>query len=253
MFLSDFSDYVERSHDTLFFRDRYRAVSERVADVIIHCIDQDGVIRADSGPWERHLPGKRFAWTSIECAAGLRDFGALCNQLGGDGGKRYVKAATGLVEGIRRTFVVDGRVVKGNAEAQDPGKYDFYDGGTTEAFALNVLSDRSLLHSHLAAYDSALRIDSPRRGFSRINLGDAYETAEWLLLDLRIASTLHSAGESNKARWLLDWVTEHASLNFNLIPEILNRQTGRYDGSIPMVGFGAGAYVLTLFDLHGHP
>lgn len=250
MFLSAFSDYVSRSGDSLFFRNRYEEVATRVADAIIHAIAADGVIRIDSGPWERHLPGKTFAYASIMGAAGLRDFGTLCEHFGVPDGKRYLASSQNLVEGIRRTFVVDDRLIKGNAEASDPEKYDFFDGGTMEAFALNLLPDRILFESHYAAYEKSLRIDSPKRGFSRINLGDAYETGEWLLLDLRTATALNAFGRKKEARWFLDWVTNHASRNFNLIPELLNRETGRYDGSIPMVGFGSGAYVLTLFDLY---
>ncbi|MGA9118424.1 MAG: beta galactosidase jelly roll domain-containing protein [Bacteroidota bacterium] len=251
MFLSSFADYVTRSGDTAFFRSHFDQVSRKVADAIVHCITPEGVIRIDSGPWERHLPGKVFVYPSITCAAGLRDFGELSQRLGRKEGEQYLLAYRRLVEGIQRTFVVDGRVVKGNAEARDPDKYDYFDGGTIEAFALKILTDRDLFQSDLAAYEKALRIDSPHRGWARINLGDAYETGEWLLLDLRTATTLQSFGNRKDARWLLNWVTEHASLNYNLVPELLNRVTGRYDGSIPMVGFGAGAYVLTLCDLYG--
>ncbi len=252
MFLSAFSDYVQRSGDSLFFRSRQAEVASTVADAILHCVTSAGVIRSDSGPWERHLPGKTFAWTSIVCAAGLRDYGELCERFGTTEGEHYLQSAQDLVDGIRRNFVVDGRLVKGNAEANDPEKYDYFDGGTIEAFSLNLLPDRILFESNYAAYEKSLRIDSPTRGFSRINLGDAYETGEWLLLDLRTASALNAFGRKQEARWFLDWVTAHASKNFNLIPELLNRENGRYDGSIPMVGFGSGAYVLTLFDLCDH-
>jgi hypothetical protein len=249
MFLSAFSDYVARSNDTAFFQSRFEEVSGKVADAILHCMTPEGVIRIDSGPWERHLPGKVFAYTSIMCSAGLRDFGELAVRLGRNEGGRYLQASATLADGIRSVFVANGRV-KGNAEASDTAKYDYFDGGTIEAFTLGVLADRDLFHNHMAAYDRALRIDGSARGYARINLGDAYETGEWLLLDLRTASALNMFGDRSSARWLLDWVTRHASLNNNLIPELLNRVTGRYDGSIPMVGFGAGAYVLTLFDVY---
>ncbi|MGE5432790.1 MAG: hypothetical protein ACM3QX_17035 [Syntrophomonadaceae bacterium] len=57
-------------------------------------------------------------------------------------------------------------------------------------------------------------------------------------------------GDIKGARRLIDWVTKQASLNFNLIPEIYNDVTSRYIGSIPMVGFGAGAYASALLDLY---
>ena len=250
MFLSAFSDYVRRSGDIEFFYRNYVLVATMVAEPIIHNINEQGVIRQDSGPWERHLPGKVFAYPSITCAAGLRDFGDLCSKLGRSDGARFLREYRRMTEGIRHTFIVDGRVLKGNAEAVDPAKYDFFDGGTIEAFALKVLKDTALFKSNFSEYEKFLQIDPPQRGFARINLGDAYETAEWPLLDLRTASTLYAFGEKSKARWFLNWITDHAAENNNLVPELFDRDSGRYGGSIPMVGFGAGAYVVTLFDLY---
>ena len=72
-----------------------------------------------------------------------------------------------------------------------------------------------------------------------------------MLLDLRIASALVSFGDRSEARGLIDWVTAQAALNYNLLPEIYAVETGFYDGSIPMVGFGAGAYAVALSDFYG--
>ena len=90
-----------------------------------------------------------------------------------------------------------------------------------------------------------------RRGFSRINKGDDYETAEWVLLDLRIASALALHGQKGEARTLVDWVTKQAALNYNLLPETYDVKTAFYTGSIPMVGFGAAAYAVALWDYYG--
>ena len=56
-----------------------------------------------------------------------------------------------------------------------------------------------------------------------------------------------------KADQLLGWVTAQASVNYNLLPELYNTVAsagpiGAYSGSIPMVGYGAGAYLLTQLD-----
>ena len=45
-------------------------------------------------------------------------------------------------------------------------------------------------------------------------------------------------------------------MNFDLLPELYNTRTssgtiGAYSGSIPMVGYGAGAYQMTLLDRAG--
>ncbi len=249
LFLIAFSDYVKRSGDSLFFRDQYGRVAAKVADVAVYCIDTNDVIRTDSGPWERHLPGEQFAYTSIACAAGLRDFGRLCARFGVEDGKRYLVASDRLRAGIRREFLVDNRLIKGNVAATDTGQYDYYDGGTFEAFGFDLFTDPSLFRSHFHEYERVLRFPAEQRGFSRINKGDWYETAEWVFLDLRIASTLQKFGLGREARALLDWVTDQAVLNYGLIPELLSERNAGYEGAVPMVGYGAGVYLLTLFDL----
>jgi hypothetical protein len=254
LFLSAFSDYVRRSGDSAFVRERGDEVARFVADPLVQCVDADGIVRIDSGPWERHLPGKRFAYTSIAAAAGLRAFGELCGRFGrAKDAARYLREALRVDAGIRSQFIVEGRVIRGDAGAAERTEVGFHDGGTIEAFTQGVIADPGLFATHMKEYEAALRIDGPRRGvgFSRMHGGDWYDTSEWIMLDLRAASAYHRFGRVQAARDLLGWVTDQASLNYNLIPELFDRKTGRYAGAVPMVGFGAGAYIVTLGDLSG--
>jgi len=243
-------DYVQRSGDTAFFKENYALLSSKVADAIIHCIDTNNVIRIDSGPWERHLPGKQFAYTSIACAAGLRDFAALSSKLNIGDAEKYIGAYKRLLGGIRKELVINNRFIKGNVEASDSSAYDYFDSGTFEAFGFGLFKDKKFFHSQLDEYRRELGVEGGRHGFSRINKGDWYETAEWILLDLRVASAMHRYGDQKGARYLVNWVTDQAALNFNLIPELYNRKTSFYDGAVPMVGFGAGAYAVALWDAY---
>ncbi len=249
LFLNAFCDYVERSMDTAFFVQHFPLVSTRVADAIIACIDSTGLIRLDSGPWERHLPGKQFAYTSIACANGLKVFAALTATTHKADADRYQRASQRLLGGIRKHLLVENRLIKGNTGAVDPNGYDFFDGGTFEAFTGGLFAEKQLFDSHCGEYSRALRTPGGE-GFSRINKGDWYETAEWILLDLRVASAMMRFGEKQPASALVKWVTDQADLNFNLIPELYDRKTAFYDGAVPMVGFGAGAYVVALDDVH---
>jgi GH15 family glucan-1,4-alpha-glucosidase len=250
LFLIALGDYVHRSNDTAFFKEYYEILSEKVADPILYNIDTNDLIRLDSGPWERHLPGKQFAYTSIACAAGLRDFSGLISKLNAGDSTKYRQGYERILKGLRSHLVFEDRLVKGNFEATNPDEYDFFDGGTVEAFGFGLLRDAAFCSSHLRAYDKALRAPSGN-GFSRINKGDWYEVAEWSLLDLRTASVMNGVGKKKEARSLLKWVTDQAALNNNLIPELFHPKTSVYDGAIPMVGFGAGAYLIALSDLYG--
>ncbi|MGC8594159.1 MAG: glycoside hydrolase family 15 protein [Candidatus Kryptoniota bacterium] len=246
------SDYVNRSQDTLFFLDNYQKISRKVLNPIVHSIYSNGLIRKESGPWERHLPGKQFAYTSIVCAAGIRDFYALANKLNLKDAKQYREAYVELLNGIQKNLIVNRKLIKGNAEAKDPSRYDYFDGGTFEAFALRLITDKALFESHMKSYRSVLGVPGGIHGFSRINNGDWYETAEWILLDLRAASAFKNFGDQTEALALIKWVTDQASLNFGLIPELYNRETSTYDGAVPMVGFGAGAYIIAISDFYSN-
>ncbi len=243
-------DYVQRSGDTTFFKENYDLLAAKVADVIINCIDTNNVIRIDSGPWERHLPGKQFAYTSIACAVGLKDFANLSAKLKIGNMEKYNNAYERLLGGIRSNLVVDKRFIKGNVEASDSNAYDYFDGGTFEAFGFGLFNDKKFFRSQLDEYKKILSVEGGSHGFSRINKGDWYEIAEWILLDLRAASAMHRFGDQKGARFLVNWVTDQAALNFNLIPELYNRKTSFYDGAVPMVGFGAGAYAVALWDAY---
>ena len=242
LFLSEFADYVGRSKNTEYRQRWAPLIRDKVIAPLLHNLEPSGLMRADSGPWERYLDFKHFTYTSAVCAAGLRDWCEADTR----------QTATTMTDAIRRLLIWPSGFVKGNLEVQHPGDYDSHDGGTFEAFANGILDDPALWRTHLAEYRRVLQI-SPRRGFSRINQGDAYETAEWVLLDLRVASALARQGDRAGARRLVDRITAQAAQNHGLIPEMLRRDNSGYEGSIPMVGFGAGAYALALFDLYGEP
>lgn len=246
LFLSAYSDYVQRSGDRVFYGATVGQVRTEVADALVHCIGDDGLMRPESGPWERHLRFKQFAWSSIAAAAGLRAFAHLDPANG-----RYGVVAARVEVAITSKLVTPAGWMKGNAESTDPAAYDSHDGGTFEAFALGLPWASSWLQTHFAEYDKVLRCLGKDRGYIRINKGDAYETMEWVLMDLRAASAWALAGDKERAREMLDWVTGQAARNYHLIPELYNPRHWGYDGSVPMVGFGAGAYVLAVCDLYG--
>ncbi len=231
LFLLAFSDYVGKSGDRAFLEQWRATVDREVAEALLAQVAPNGLIRPESGPWEMHLPGRQNAWTSIVSCAGLRAYGQLSKQ------PRYLEAAERMQAAITAELVYQDSLIKGFAEAEKPSVRDFYDGGTIEAFNLGVVS-RELFPSYLAAYARALRIE-PRRGFARLNNPSWYTAGEWPFLSLRFAL---ASGD----RSLVDRVTQYARMNFNLIPELYGRTSENYEGSIPMVGYGAGAYLLTV-------
>jgi len=247
-FLYTFSDYINRSGDKIFFDENYKFISEKVADALVHCIDDNDLIRIDSGPWERHLPGKQYTYTSCTAASGLKAYAELLNKMGIDS-KIYFDASVRITNGIKNNLIVDGKYLKGNAEGKSNKEYEYYDAGMIEAFTLDVLNNEDIFVSTIAEYDDTLKV-AENRGYSRVSGVDSYDVNEWILIDFRTASAHIKFGQKDKAKKLIDWVVSQAKLNFNLLPELFDYHKATYDGAIPMVGFGAGAYLKTINDFY---
>ena len=78
--------------------------------------------------------------------------------------------------------------------------------------------------------------------------GDAYDSAEWVFVDMRVGRMMEASGQAQASADLLAWNVAQASDNFGILSELHDRVTADYAGAAPMVGFGAGAYVLSLLD-----
>ncbi len=245
LFLSAFTDYINQSGDKEFFLANEKLITRKIAKPIISFIEENNLIRKESGPWEQHLPGRMQAFTSIVNSSGLRDYAELLKSFGKGKYQKYLNASERLKSGILENLFYEGRFIKGFAEAESPATKDFYDGGTIEAFTQNVISDKDLFLNHFREYDKALRRNK-KHGFARLNNPDWYTNSEWAFLDLRFAIALNDFGMKKDAKQLIDWVTSYSKLNFNFIAELYNDSDENYGGAVPMVGYGAGAYILTI-------
>jgi MYXO-CTERM domain-containing protein len=83
-------------------------------------------------------------------------------------------------------------------------------------------------------------------GFMRDQTGGSYDSQEWVFVDLRAARAFALGGSATFSASLFAWNTQQSADNFGEISELYSPTTGDYEGSPPMVGFGAGAYILTL-------
>ena len=79
-----------------------------------------------------------------------------------------------------------------------------------------------------------------------------YDLSQWILLDLRIGQAWRLAGEVDRAEELLSVVTQSALNNDHLIPELYDPIDGRYEGVVPMVGYGAGAWQVAQLEKYGY-
>jgi MYXO-CTERM domain-containing protein len=234
----------------------YDALRDGVAEPLATNMEEAGMAIADASIWEVHWGNREhFLYTTAAAARGFCDMATLARRAGRtDDIERYRglhdKAVTAL-----KTFYIDGnKVLTGSLERLARGS-NYRDGSTIEALTWNLVGADSATGK--ATLDAMSFLQTPAGGYKRLEGSqDQYDTDEWILIDLRASSAFRRSGDDAKADQLLAWVTAQGSVNFNLLPELYNTRTssgqiGAYSGSIPMVGYGAGAYQMTLLDRAG--
>lgn len=255
--------YVDASGDTAWLEATtkkgdlvYDAIKEGVAEPLAANLEPNGMAIADASIWEVHWGNREhFLYTTAATARGFCDMATLARRAGRtEDVERYRTLAARAVEAIRTTFIDSNRVLAGSVERLARGS-NYRDGATIEAITWSLIAPTDPIAT--ATLGAMSYLQTPAGGYKRLEgSSDQYDTDEWILIDLRASAAFRRVGDGAKADQLLDWVTGQASANFDLLPELYNTRTssgqiGAYSGSIPMVGYGAGAYQMTMLDRAG--
>ncbi len=251
LFLWVMDRYVTANRDDAFLRRWQETIFTRIADVIIHCIEEDrDIIRAESGPWERHLRdngyngSRRFSYTSATAYQGLVSAARLADRLHKpDLAAKYRREAERLKAGFNRQFVDERGFIRGLQEETAIEKC--LDAGAVEGINFDVV-DHAVAARTLEIFDQYLKKPNTV-GYMRNDDGGDYDTHEWVVIDLRTAVAFARLGRTDRYEALLDWVTAQSAKNYNLIGELYSHDEADYTGAVPMCGFGPGAYISTLF------
>lgn len=261
LFLWALRQHELRTGDTSLADARWNDVATKVADVLVALVDPaTGLIRKDSSIWETHWNGRERAWayTSITAARGLCDAAAIAERKG-DLARAATYRDAGL--GLRRaiaTQLTDGTgAIASNAEELASGA-GYLDAAVLDAIAFGLFHPRGRVATATLAAIEGLKVSAgpgwarnddrvDHAGMSDVSpWGSEYDSAEWVVTDLRGEVALRAAGNTARASQLLDWVTAHAMANAGLVPETFDEGTGAWKFNAPMVGFGAGVYALAL-------
>jgi GH15 family glucan-1,4-alpha-glucosidase len=254
--------YVEASGDTAWLDSRtkvgdtvWEAITNGIAKPLEANLESNGIAKADSSIWEVHDQNKRhYAYTTMAAARGFCDAAAMAQKAGKPEVAKFQGLAQKAKQGFLGAFADPQGALAGSLEELSTGRY--LDGAVVEAFTWNILPDFKN-DTAKATLDSLekLRVDSG--GYKRNDDGkDSYDNNEWILIDFRMADANRRAGRAQVADAIVAMVVKKAAANFYLLPELYNAvaadgQVGKYTGSIPMVGYGGGAYVLTMLDRSG--
>lgn len=257
--------YVDASGDTAWLSEKvrggvsvYDALSSGVAEPLRKNTESSGIAKADSSIWEVHDENKKhFAYTTLATIRGFCDFAQLANKASRSSDvTTYRGLASKARDGFLASFVDRDGALAGSIEELAQNQY--LDGAVVEAFTWNVLRDAEYQgRTGKATLDVLGRLRVESGGFKRNDDGkSSYDNNEWILIDMRIADALWRAGREAESAGIMQMLIDKASANYNLLPELFNAvradgAVGKYSGSIPMVGYGGGAYVLTMLDRSG--
>jgi GH15 family glucan-1,4-alpha-glucosidase len=253
MFLWAFSEYVKASKDTEFFNKYWEIVDKYVVYPLILNIDTNlGVIRPESGPWERHLKdngydgAKRFTYTTIMAIKGLNEINELLKAMKKESINDIAKSIEILKNGLLNNLVdKDKNILVGSYEHFKLKGYPKYlDGSVVEAINFELIP-KEISKNTLEAIEKELKLDN-REGYIRNLDGGWYDSQEWVIINLRTASAYKKLANTSKANKIVERIITKALNNFYMIPELLESKTESYKGAIPMLGFGAGALVIYL-------
>lgn len=249
LFLWVLAEYVKASGDEEFLDLYWTTVRDRVANVLVGLVDPvSGLVRPDSSIWEVHWNGrqKSFAYTSATAARGLCAVAGLAEARGETAlAESWRQAGAGIRDAMAlRLRDADGALAGSLEElvagtgARDVAVVEALNGALFDPQGATARATLDAIELELGTRTGL--------GFFRNDDGGWYDSQEWAVAGLWVSSAARRAGRVERADRLLGWITVQALANFNLAAELHDPLGGAYLGAVPMIGYGAGAYVLAL-------
>ena len=217
------------------------------------------IVAKDTSIWEeRQKDAKHFAFSTAMAIVGLREFAAVAKRAGDEAArKKALDDAALLQKGFNAAFVRDGKL-RGTLE---PGIKNDIDGALLPIINFGIVQDPALVRDTVERME-LLKVASG--GYRRVRgtYTDPkiyeywYEQEEFLFVDLALAELDRRLGRTAEADAMLARIVTKAAADHNIIPEmyvavpceLFPGKIGDPTGAMPMVGYGAGAYVLHLLE-----
>jgi GH15 family glucan-1,4-alpha-glucosidase len=250
LFLWSLDEYVKASNDTASLATWWPNVKSKIADVLVKLQEPTGLVSPDSSIWEVHWNGKQrhFAYTTITAANGLcaaARLAAKANDAASNAA--YLSAGQKGRDALLPNLRTPAGALVQSTEGLAAGS-GFLDAAVVEAINFGLVDpSRRTARASLASLQNGL-VPPSGRGFMRSDVGDWYSSQEWVFVDLRASRALALQGNAQASADLFTWNVDQASENFRELSELHDRLTADYAGESPMVGFGAGAYLIALAD-----
>ena len=221
------------------------------------------IVSADTSIWEeRQKDQKHFAFSTAMAIVGLREFAQVAQRAGDQVAKAQALAdGAQLRKGFEAAFVRAGKL---HGTLEEGLKNDI-DGALLPIINFGVVRDPSLIADTVERM-KLLKVASGEYRRVRSTYTDPkifeywYERQEFLFVDLHLAELYRRLGRKAEADAMLSRIVAKSAADHNIIPEmyvalpckLFPGKIGDPTGAIPMVGYGAGAFVLHLLE-RDHP
>jgi GH15 family glucan-1,4-alpha-glucosidase len=220
------------------------------------------IVSADTSIWEeRQKDKKHFAFSTAMAIVGLREFADVAKRAGDDAAReRALKDVALLEKGFAAAFVRGGKL-RGTLE--DGVKNDI-DGALMPIINFGVVRDAQIVRDAVQRME-LLKVASD--GYRRVRgtytdpkiFEYWYEQQEFLFVDFTLAELYRRIDRSREADAMLARIVDKAAADHNIIPEmyvavpceLFPGKIGDPTGAMPMVGYGAGAFVLHVLEREG--
>jgi hypothetical protein len=230
----------------------YGELKDRVVAPLLDKLEPCGdglIVAADTSVWEQNdSAAKHYAFSTIAAIAGLRDFRTMAEAKGDQATVKVLDEQLAKLErGFNHAFVKGGEL-RGTLEASPRNDMD---GALLEAINFGIVKDPALIKSTL---DRMVTLRTASGGFRRVTGTTGYELQEFVFIDLALARALRGQGRTAEATAIERRLVTKANAQQSLIPEMYMSQNaddfegpiGSPTGATPMVGYGAGAYILSM-------
>jgi len=256
-----FAEYGDRAwlnapaaHGTVYETARDYLIKPLVAN--LEPADGNGglIFRVDSSCWEQNdMARQHYAFSNITAIGGLTAFLPIAEAMGDRPTVAKIKKTIDQMRtGFETAFVRRGEV-RGTKERK---RRNAMDGALLEGINFAVITNPKQIKSTL----SRMKLLKARSGgYRRVPLlrgGSDYEAQEFLFINFNLARAHIRLGSPAAGDALVERMQHKAAGDNNLIPELyVSKHKGEYQapigtpaGSIPMVGYGAGSYILYLME-----
>jgi carboxylesterase type B len=261
-------EYTRQYHDTTLLSEQtargplYQCARDFVLKPLLANLEpfDDGVIvNEDTSIWEEHQKDKKhFAFSTAMAIAGLRSFADVVQMAHDENTHRQILDTIPLLEKGFAAAFIRGGTLHGTLE---PGVKNDIDGALLPIIHLGVVTDPAIVQSTV---DRMQLLKVASGGYRRVRSAYTdptifeywYERQEFLFVDVSLAEVDRQLGHTAEAAALMKRIVGNAAMDHNMIPEmyvavpdtLFPGNIGDPTGARPMVGYGAGAYILDVLD-----